>query len=277
MTTTPSLERRTVHAAEAEGRDARAPHRLQVAVPARAADERQAALGARAEPAPQLGHVAGEDAAGLDQEAGRGVPARAGVPRTRSRRSGRTTRHRRPHAASSISKPEKADRAHRTTRGLQQLEAEMLTKEAKIHFDVPTSPFVDDVNSEADVFVTKELRAAFNALYYTAKHAGITALICESGGGKSVLRRWLDDTIRDAPGADPHPRAAGRRQAHAHRRPDLRGDHPRPQPGRDDSRLARAARAQAARHARGVEGRGQRQRAPDRGGPRPLRPTRSST
>jgi type II secretory pathway predicted ATPase ExeA len=79
----------------------------------------------------------------------------------------------------------------------------MLTKEAKVHFDVPTSPFVDDVNSEADVFITKELRAAFNALYYTAKHAGIMALICESGGGKSVLRRWLDEAIRDAPGADP--------------------------------------------------------------------------
>jgi type II secretory pathway predicted ATPase ExeA len=61
----------------------------------------------------------------------------------------------------------------------------------------PPRPSSDDVNSEADVFTTKEIRAAYNALYYTAKHAGITALMCESGGGKTVLRRWLDNTIRE--------------------------------------------------------------------------------
>lgn len=80
---------------------------------------------------------------------------------------------------------------------LQRLEAEMLTKEAKIAFDIPTSPFTDDVNTEADIFVTKEIRAAYQALYYTAKHAGITALVCESGGGKTVIRRWLDNTIHE--------------------------------------------------------------------------------
>jgi type II secretory pathway predicted ATPase ExeA len=80
---------------------------------------------------------------------------------------------------------------------LERLEAEMLSKEARVHFEIAASPFVDDVNSEADVFTTKEIRAAFNALYYTAKHSGITALVCESGGGKTVLRRWLDNTIRE--------------------------------------------------------------------------------
>lgn len=80
---------------------------------------------------------------------------------------------------------------------LERLEAEMLTKEARSHFDVQTSPFTNDVNGEEDIFVTKELRSAYNALYYTMKHAGITALVCESGGGKTVLRRWLDNTIRE--------------------------------------------------------------------------------
>jgi type II secretory pathway predicted ATPase ExeA len=45
--------------------------------------------------------------------------------------------------------------------------------------------------------MTKEIRAAYQALYYCAKHAGIVALICESGGGKTVIRRWLDNTIRE--------------------------------------------------------------------------------
>lgn len=92
---------------------------------------------------------------------------------------------------------EQAERRTVRLHELERLEAEMLSKEAKIHFEVPASPFIDDVNCEADVFVTKEIRAALQALHHTAKHAGITALVCESGGGKSVLRRWLDNTIRD--------------------------------------------------------------------------------
>jgi type II secretory pathway predicted ATPase ExeA len=96
----------------------------------------------------------------------------------------------------SISKENAIERTERL-KDLQQLEVEMLTKEAKVHFEVPTTPFQSDVNGPEDVFMTKELRAAFNALYYTAKHAGIMALIAESGGGKSTLRRMLDDTIRE--------------------------------------------------------------------------------
>jgi type II secretory pathway predicted ATPase ExeA len=80
---------------------------------------------------------------------------------------------------------------------IQSLEVEMLSKEAKVAFDVPASPFMDDVNSERDVFMTKEIRAAYNALFYTAKHAGITALVCESGGGKSTVRRWLAGSIQE--------------------------------------------------------------------------------
>lgn len=100
-----------------------------------------------------------------------------------------------PHIRS-ITRDQAAARTHRLAE-LERLEAEMLSKEAKVQFELATSPFVDDVNSQADVFQTKEHRAAFNALYYTAKHAGITALVCESGGGKSVIRRWLDQEIRD--------------------------------------------------------------------------------
>jgi type II secretory pathway predicted ATPase ExeA len=102
-----------------------------------------------------------------------------------------------PHGNSFKLKPDQIAARSVRLHELERLEAEMLSKEAKVHFEVGTSPFVDDVNSESDVFTTKEIRAAFNALYYTAKHAGITALVCESGGGKTVLRRWLDNTIRE--------------------------------------------------------------------------------
>lgn len=74
-------------------------------------------------------------------------------------------------------------------------ETEMLSPNAKKHFNLFRDPFSDDVNSSEDVFLSSEQRYIRESMFYTAKHGGILAVVAESGGGKSVLRRDLIDRI----------------------------------------------------------------------------------
>lgn len=74
-------------------------------------------------------------------------------------------------------------------------ETEMLSPNAKKHFGLFRDPFTDDVNSSEDVFLSAEQRYIRESMFYTAKHGGLLAVVAESGGGKSVLRRDLIDRI----------------------------------------------------------------------------------
>ncbi|MEZ0317126.1 MAG: ExeA family protein [Methylophilaceae bacterium] len=74
-------------------------------------------------------------------------------------------------------------------------EPQMLSPEAKKHFSMFRSPFMDDVNKPEDVYRSPDIRYVSESLYSTAKHGGIMAVIGESGGGKSVLRKDLLDRI----------------------------------------------------------------------------------
>jgi len=75
-------------------------------------------------------------------------------------------------------------------------EAEMLTENARKHFHLFRSPFVDDVQGPDDVFLASEQRYIREAMFNTAKHGGFLAIIGESGAGKTTLRRDLVDRIR---------------------------------------------------------------------------------
>lgn len=78
---------------------------------------------------------------------------------------------------------------------IPHLEVEMLSTAARKHFEIFRDPFVDDVQSPDDVFLSSEQRYIREAMYSTAKHGGILAIVGESGSGKTTLRRDLLDRI----------------------------------------------------------------------------------
>lgn len=74
-------------------------------------------------------------------------------------------------------------------------EPEMLSPNAKKHFSIFRDPFKDEVNSAEDVYTSPDIRYIREAMFTTAKHGGLLAVVGESGGGKSVLRRDLIERI----------------------------------------------------------------------------------
>lgn len=79
---------------------------------------------------------------------------------------------------------------------IEPLETEMLSANAKKQFGIFRDPFIDDVQSAGDVFLSAEQRYIREAMFSTAKHGGFLAVIGESGAGKTVLRRDLIDRIQ---------------------------------------------------------------------------------
>ena len=72
-----------------------------------------------------------------------------------------------------------------------------LSTAALKHFGLPRSPFIDDVQSRADVFQSMGTRYARAALLDAAEHHGFIALIGESGAGKTTLVEELQERIND--------------------------------------------------------------------------------
>lgn len=75
-------------------------------------------------------------------------------------------------------------------------EPEMLSQEAREHFRITRSPFIDDVQGPEDLFLSRDQRYVRESMYQAAMHAGLIAIVGESGSGKSTLRRDLIDRIR---------------------------------------------------------------------------------
>lgn len=76
------------------------------------------------------------------------------------------------------------------------LQNQSLTPEARQHFGLPRSPFVDDVQSPDDVFQTKSVRYVRATLMDAAQHHGFVAVVGESGAGKSTLAEDLEERIK---------------------------------------------------------------------------------
>jgi type II secretory pathway predicted ATPase ExeA len=75
-------------------------------------------------------------------------------------------------------------------------ETEMLSQNAKKHFKLFQDPFTNDVNKAEDIYLAEEQRYVRQSMFHIAKHGGMMAVVAESGGGKSVLRRDLIDRIQ---------------------------------------------------------------------------------
>jgi type II secretory pathway predicted ATPase ExeA len=72
-----------------------------------------------------------------------------------------------------------------------------LSPQAKAHFKLPRNPFVDDVQTPADVYQTPSVRYVRAALMDAAQHHGFVAVVGESGAGKTTLVEDLEERIRE--------------------------------------------------------------------------------
>lgn len=76
-------------------------------------------------------------------------------------------------------------------------EPEMLSPNAKKQFSIFRSPFDDEaIDGPEDIFTSDDIRYIRESMYANAKHGGLLAVVGESGGGKSVLRKDLLDRIK---------------------------------------------------------------------------------
>ncbi|MGQ0708733.1 MAG: AAA family ATPase [Rhodoferax sp.] len=63
------------------------------------------------------------------------------------------------------------------------------------HFGLFRDPFQDDIQSHEDMYVSPDIRYVREAMFQTAKHGGLLAVVAESGAGKTTLTRDLEDRI----------------------------------------------------------------------------------
>ena len=72
----------------------------------------------------------------------------------------------------------------------------MISQEAMKHFKIFRNPFVNDIQKEADIFMSDEHRYIEAAMLDAARHGGFLAVIGEVGSGKSVMRRKVIDQLK---------------------------------------------------------------------------------
>lgn len=77
-----------------------------------------------------------------------------------------------------------------------EIEREMLSAQARRHFNLFRDPFVDDVQGPDDLFMSADQRYVREAMFQAAKSGGwFIAVVGESGSGKTTLRRETIDRI----------------------------------------------------------------------------------
>lgn len=75
-------------------------------------------------------------------------------------------------------------------------ENEMLSQAARERFGIVRHPFLNEVQSSEDVYLSKDQKYIRDAMWQAARHGGFLAVVGESGAGKSTLRRDLFERIR---------------------------------------------------------------------------------
>lgn len=77
-----------------------------------------------------------------------------------------------------------------------QWEVEMISQEALRHFKMFRNPFIDDIQKDADIYMSDEHRYIEAAMLDAARHGGFLAVIGEVGSGKSVMRRKVIEQLK---------------------------------------------------------------------------------
>ncbi len=88
----------------------------------------------------------------------------------------------------------------KTTPSSNQEDSMLLRKQAlfpttRKHFGLFRDPFQDDIQAHEDMYVSPDVRYVREAMFQTAKHGGLLAVVAESGAGKTTLMRDLEDRI----------------------------------------------------------------------------------
>ncbi|MCL1861813.1 MAG: AAA family ATPase [Proteobacteria bacterium] len=82
-----------------------------------------------------------------------------------------------------------------TEESVMLLRKQALSQQAKKHFGLFRTPFSDELESAEDLYLSPDIRYVREAMLQTAKHGGFLCVTGESGAGKSVLARDLEDRI----------------------------------------------------------------------------------
>lgn len=75
-------------------------------------------------------------------------------------------------------------------------EREMLSRDAKKHFQLLRDPFIDEIRGPDDIYLAADQRYIREAMHSTAKSGGFIAVIGESGAGKTTLRLDLIERVQ---------------------------------------------------------------------------------
>ncbi len=76
------------------------------------------------------------------------------------------------------------------------LRKQTLSPATRKHFGLFRDPFSDEaIQSHEDMYVSPDIRYVREAMFQTAKHGGLLAVVAESGAGKTTLMRDLEDRI----------------------------------------------------------------------------------
>lgn len=102
----------------------------------------------------------------------------------------------RANAARSVSPSKTATESNQEESML--LRKQTLYPAARKHFGLFRDPFQDDIQSHEDMYVSPDIRYIREAMFQTAKHGGLLAVVAESGAGKTTLMRDLEDRRREA-------------------------------------------------------------------------------
>lgn len=89
----------------------------------------------------------------------------------------------------------RAERPQTDADDFEPMETEMLNPAAKRHFGIRRDPFLDDVNGPQDVYLSDNQQYVLEAMLQTARAGGVTAVIGESGAGKTTLRMLMENTL----------------------------------------------------------------------------------
>ena len=99
----------------------------------------------------------------------------------------------RANAARSVPKSKSATESNQEESML--LRKQTLFPATRKHFGLFRDPFQDDIQSHEDMYVSPDIRYIREAMFQTAKHGGLLAVVAESGAGKTTLMRDLEDRI----------------------------------------------------------------------------------
>ena len=75
------------------------------------------------------------------------------------------------------------------------LRKQALSQQAKKHFGLFRPPFSDELESADDMYISPDIRYVREAMFQTARHGGFLCVTGESGAGKTVLTRDLEERI----------------------------------------------------------------------------------